>query len=221
MTRLKGTTMYNPIHYREERPDVLAGAIRDIKFAVLVTPAPDGIKVTHLPLILKGEGDTLWLEGHVARPNDHWGALEAGAPSVAIFQGPHAYVSPSFYEAKREHGKVVPTWNYVTVHAHGTLNRVDDPAALLAHLNDLTDANETGRHEPWSVSDAPDTYVAQMMRAIVGLRLKVERLEGKWKMSQNRPAADRLGTIAGLAGSAKAGDLEVAETMRVIEAAKA
>jgi transcriptional regulator len=212
--------MYNPVHYREERPDVLSAAIRDIKFAVLVTPAQDGIKVTHLPLVLKGEGDALRLEGHVARPNDHWAVLDRPLPSVAIFQGPHAYVSPSFYEAKREHGKVVPTWNYVTVHAHGTLERVDDPNALLAHLNDLTDLNEAGRQEPWAVSDAPDTYVAQMMRAIVGLSFKVERLEGKWKMSQNRPAADRLGTIAGLAGSPKPGDLEVAEAMRAIESSK-
>jgi transcriptional regulator len=212
--------MYNPVHYREERPEMLAGAIRDIKFAILVTPTRDGIKVTHLPLILKGEPGAYVLEGHVARPNDHWGALDPALPSVAIFQGPHAYVSPSWYEAKREHGKVVPTWNYVTVHAHGTLERVDDQTALLAHLNDLTNANEAGRAEPWSVSDAPATYVAQMMRAIVGLRLRVERLEGKWKMSQNRGAADRLGTIAGLVGSAKAGDLEVAETMRVIESSK-
>ena len=137
--------------------------------------------------------------------------------SLAVFQGPQTYVSPSWYESKRQHGKVVPTWNYVVVHAHGALEIVEDSDWLLAHLKDLVTANEGGREQPWSISDAPAEFIQSMTRAIVGLRLTVERLEGKWKMSQNRSQADRAGALAGLSASPKPADQAVAAIMRAME----
>jgi transcriptional regulator len=130
--------MYVPRQFREERPEILARAVRDIQLAALVTPGPEELHVTHLPMVLKEGGDGAWtLESHVARPNPHWRTAGAGAASVAIFQGPQSYVSPSWYATKREHGKVVPTWNYIAVHAHGMLEAVEDQAWLLAHLETL------------------------------------------------------------------------------------
>jgi len=209
--------MYVPRQFREDRTDTLARAVRSIQLAALVTPGPDGLQVSHVPMVLHEDAAGTWtLQTHVARPNPHWSL--AGAASVAIFQGPQAYVSPSWYPAKREHGKVVPTWNYIAVHAHGTLETMDDGPALLSHLNNLTDANEAGRDQPWHVADAPADYVGALSRAIVGLRLRVSRIEGAWKMIQHRTAADRLGTIAGLASDPHG--QAVAEIMQGLEAAR-
>lgn len=208
--------MYVPRQYVEDRPEILAEAIRDIRLAALVTASPDGLHVSHLPLMLKAEADGAWvLEGHVARPNPHW---TMAAPSVAIFQGPHAYISPSWYASKREHGRVVPTWNYIAVHAHGTLEAVEDEAWLRAHLDDMARANEAGREHPWAVSDAPASYLAGMLRAIVGIRLRVTHVEGAWKMIQHRSDPDRLGAIAGLEGEPQG--QAVAAVMRNLETAR-
>ncbi|MCB1494014.1 MAG: FMN-binding negative transcriptional regulator [Rhodobiaceae bacterium] len=197
--------MYIPQHFREDRPDVLKAAISDIRFAALVTPTADRIEVTHVPMVLReGEG-TLTLECHLARANPHWKAVEDGVRSVAIFQGPHAYVSPSWYPSKTEHGKVVPTWVYIAVHAHGTLQAVHDDGWLRSHLDALTTANEASRPEPWQVTDAPETYIGTMSRGIVGVRLTVETLEGSWKLNQHKPEMDRAGTIDGLDGAGDAG----------------
>ena len=136
--------MYVPRQFRETRPEVLAETIRTIQFAALVTTVPGDLQVSHVPMVLKEQGVDWVLETHVARPNPHWELARSGS-SVAVFQGPQAYVSPSWYATKREHGKVVPTWNYVAVHAHGMLDVVEDPDWLLAHLDDLTDANETAQ----------------------------------------------------------------------------
>lgn len=208
--------MYRPAHFREDRPDVLARAIAEIQFACLITAAEGRYVATHLPMILKNEASgSLVLEGHVARANEHW-TLAADGPvtSLAVFQGPQAYVSPSWYPSKREHGKVVPTWAYIAVHAHGGLEAVDDPSRLAAHLHDLTAANEHHRPAPWAVTDAPATFVTRLSRAIVGLRLRVDRLEGSWKMLQNRTEADRLGAIDGLSASARPADHAVADVIR-------
>ncbi|MFT8245109.1 FMN-binding negative transcriptional regulator [Roseomonas sp. BN140053] len=211
--------MYVPRQFREERPEILAQAMRDIGFAALVTPAPEGLQVSHLPTVLKAEGPDGWcLETHLARPNPHWQLAGRGAPSVAIFGGPQAYVSPGWYASKREHGKVVPTWNYIAVHAHGTLELMEDADQLRSHLEDLTRAHEAGREHPWDVSDAPAEFVAGLTRAIVGLRLRVQRVEGAWKLIQHRSEADRLGTIAGL--DAEPGGQAVAAAMRALEAAR-
>ena len=209
--------MYIPQHFEEKRPDVLARAIRDIQFALLVTAVDGEYLASHLPMVLKQADGAFTLEAHVARPNRHWTVLAGKPASLAVFQGPQTYVSPSWYETKRQHGKVVPTWNYVVVHAHGPLEVVEQQGWLLAHLGDLVSANEGRREQPWAITDAPAEFIDGMTRAIVGLRLTVERLEGKWKMIQNRSEADRLGTLAGLSASADPQDRAVAAIMRGLE----
>lgn len=183
--------MYRPEKFVEDRRDVLIGAIRSIQLAAIVTPTAAGIEVTHAPMVARaGDGSgpgaaELELESHFARANPHWKAVVEGAPSVAIFQGPHAYVSPTWYPSKREHGKVVPTWTYIVVHAHGRFEAVEDGDWLRRHLDDLTAANEAARAEPWQVADAPERYIETLSRGIVGLRLRVDRLEGAWKINQH------------------------------------
>ncbi|MEO1161653.1 MAG: FMN-binding negative transcriptional regulator, partial [Pseudomonadota bacterium] len=159
---------------RETRQPVLLDAARAIQLAALVTSTSGGaLKVSHLPLLVSEAVDgSICLCGHFARANDHWKIIEQGnATSVAIFQGPHTYLSPSYYASKQETGKVVPTWAYVTVHAHGTASTLHDGDRLLAHVNALTDRNEVEQPIPWKVSDAPDDYVARMLRGIVGVEL--------------------------------------------------
>ena len=213
--------MYTPKQFREDRPEVLAATIRDIQLATLVTASNGDYHASHLPMVLKREDDGWVLETHVARANPHWEACRsAPAPSLAIFQGPQAYVSPSWYETKRQHGKVVPTWNYLAVHAHGPVSIVEDPAWLLSHLEELTDLNEHGRDHPWAVTDAPADFIAGLSRAIVGLRLRVARLDGSWKLIQHRSEGDRLGAAAGLSASPRDGDQAVGRIMRELEAAR-
>src|SRR5262249_52931223 len=149
------------------------------------------------------------LRGHVARANPQWRDVVAGSEALAIFLGPNAYVTPSYYATKRETGKVVPTWNYVAVHAYGRAEFFDDAERLRALVTELTRTHEGGRAAPWAVSDAPPDFVAGMLRSIVGIELKITRLEGKWKMSQNRPAVDRPGIVAGLAEDGEAAVAEI------------
>lgn len=176
--------MYNPDHFREDRPEVLQDAMRAIAFATLVT---EGLVANHLPMLLQ---DGV-LRGHVARANPVW--KSGGGAALAIFLGPQAYVSPNWYPSKAETGKAVPTWNYITVHARGTIRWIDDATWLKGLVTDLTQAHEAPRPDPWAVSDAPESYVDAMVRAIVGFELTIETLEGKYKLSQNRDAADRAG----------------------------
>lgn len=176
--------MYVPDHFREDRPEVLQEAVRRIGFATLVT---QDLGANHLPMLLEGNV----LVGHVARANPVWKAGEGAA--LAVFLGPHAYVSPNWYPSKAETGKAVPTWNYITVHARGAIRWVQDPDWLRAHVTALSQAHEFGRPEPWAVADAPGSYIDTMLRGIVGFELAIETLEGKYKLSQNRDAADRAG----------------------------
>ncbi len=202
---------------RETRQPVLLDAARAIQLAALVTTTSDGqLKVSHLPLLVNDAPDgTVRLSGHFARANDHWKIIEQGnARSVAIFQGPHTYLSPSNYATKQETGKVVPTWAYVIVHAHGQAQTHHDAGWLLAHVTALTDRNEADQRSPWQVSDAPDDYVANMLRGIVGLELNISQLEGIWKLNQHRSAADKTSTIAGLQASPRVGDRQLAEVMK-------
>ncbi len=201
---------------RETRQSVLLDAARTIQLAALVTTTSDAqLKVSHLPLLVGDTHDgSIRLCGHFARANDHWQIIERGdATSVAIFQGPHTYLSPSNYATKRETGKVVPTWAYVIVHAHGTAETHHEANWLLAHVGALTERNEAELANPWKVSDAPDDYVASMLRGIVGVELSVNQLEGIWKMNQHRSEADKASTIAGLAGSDNYRDRQLAKVM--------
>ncbi|MBT8410964.1 MAG: FMN-binding negative transcriptional regulator [Octadecabacter sp.] len=189
--------MYLPEAFAETRLDVLCDAIADIGLAALVSHTAEGLHASHIPFVVRRKGDTVTLEAHVARANDHWRAIDASSPTMAIFQGPHAYVSPSFYPSKAENAKVVPTWAYIAIHAHGRLEIMDN-AGLHSQLNALTDRHETGRAVPWAVSDAPDDYINARARGIVGLRLHVDQLIGKWKINQGKSDADVAGTEAGL-----------------------
>jgi transcriptional regulator len=207
--------VYLPPAFREDRIEILHGLIREIVFATLVSATPEGgVEVTHLPFLLDPEPAPLGtLLGHLARANGHVTALRRAREAVAIFLGPEAYVSPSLYPSKREHGRVVPTWNYVAVHATGTPELIEEPAALLRLVERLTDEMERTRAEPWAVDDAPAPFIAGQLKGIVGVRLHLARLEGKLKLSQNRPTADRAAVLAALESSPRPGDRAVADRM--------
>ncbi len=203
--------------FAETREDVLLDAVAAIGLASLVV-VRDGVpEAVSLPMIATRDGDALMLEGHVALANPVWRRAEGGTAALAIFQGPHAYVHPGWYPAKREHGKVVPTWNYVVVQAHGVLSVTRDPEWLAAHLARLTETKEAGQVEPWSIDDAPADFIQGLLRGIVGLTLRVARLEGVWKIAQHHPEPNRRGVIAGLAASDAAGDRAMAAVMQQAE----
>ena len=184
--------MYNPSAFRDEDRDSLFATIRAARLALLVS-AGDGVPdATHLPMVLDAEEGTHGtLYGHVARANPHWKGLAGAGRARAVFSGPEAYVSPGLYPSKQEHGRVVPTWNYVAVHAIGTVEVVDDADRLHAIVSRLTEVNEAGRAAPWAVTDAPDDFVRGQLKGIVGIVLRIETLIGKRKLSQNRAEPDR------------------------------
>ena len=180
-------------------------ALAHASFATLVTHDPSGFLVTPLPLIYDGDS----LIGHVSRANPHWKA--DGQESVAVFSGPEAYISPSFYATKSETGKVVPTWNYEVLTVYGRLVAHDDPDWVLNLVTRLTNRHEQGRAEPWQVTDAPESYTRAQLRAIVGVQLVISKVEGKAKMSQNQPERNRTGVVAGLKQSDSSADQIVAD----------
>ena len=192
--------MYLPAHFEEKRLEVLASLVRDHPFALLVTQGEGGIVANSIPFVLDPEGGNGFgtLRAHVARANPVWREAASGAEALVVFQGPQGYISPAWYPAKAEHGKVVPTWNYMMVQARGPLRAIDDAAWLRRFVTRLTERHEAPRPAPWAVSDAPDDYVQTMLRAIVGLEIELTALSGKWKLGQNRPAADREGVVRGL-----------------------
>jgi transcriptional regulator len=196
--------MYNPPHFKEDRVPVMHAAIRAVGLATLVTTGPDGLVASHIPLLLDPEPAPYGtLHGHLARGNPQ-GRQEEDSEALAIFLGPDAYITPSYYATKRETGKVVPTWNYVAIHAYGKLAFFDDAERLLALVTRLTRRHEAGRAAPWKVSDAPADYLRGQLKGIIGFAMPIARLEGKWKMSQNRPAEDRAGVADGLAREGEA-----------------
>jgi transcriptional regulator len=201
--------MYIPPAFRDDDLASLHDTIRAARLANLVTATADGPIATPLPLMLDAaEGPYGVLHGHVARANPQWRTPRIGE-ALVIFMGPDAYVSPSWYATKRETHRVVPTWNYIAVHAYGPLEFYEDAGRLHDIVTRLTDRHERARAEPWAVSDAPAPFIQAQLNGIVGLRLPITRLEGKRKMSQNRSAADRAGVAAGLAASDAAEDREV------------
>ncbi len=191
--------MYCPAHFAESRPEVLHALMREYPLATLVTMGDDGLNADHIPLQLETAADgALTLRGHVARANPVWKSASIGTPALAIFRGPDAYITPSWYPTKREHGKAVPTWNYAVVHARGPLRFIEDAHWLRAQVEALTRQQEGAFAEPWAVSDAPADYIEKMLTAIVGLEITVTSLEGKWKVSQNQPEENRCGAARGL-----------------------
>ena len=204
--------MYIPPHFREERIDVLHLLIRQHSLATLVTLGPDGLLANHLPMIVDPAPAPLGtLRGHLSKANRQWRDSLPSVPALAIFQGPAAYISPSWYPSKLETGSVVPTYNYVVVHAHGPLTTFEDPVLLEQHLRNLTNAHEAAFTNRWSIDDAPPSYIRGLMKGIVGIEIPIVRLEGKWKLSQNRPVADRAGVVEGLSASSDTVHQEMAE----------
>jgi transcriptional regulator len=208
--------MYLPSHFEETRAEVLHAALRAHPLGLLITQGQGGdLAANPIPFILDVEADgSRVLRGHVARANPLWRAARGDVDSLVVFQGPQAYVSPGWYTSKAEHGKVVPTWNYVMVQARGPLRVRDDAAWLHAFVTRLTERHEAARATPWAVSDAPADYIATMLRAIVGIEIPVTALTGKWKLSQNRSAADREGVARGLAEAGTADGLAMAPLVR-------
>ena len=207
--------MYNPSGFAIKDLHELQQQILDTRLAVVITHDEQGLQASHLPLLFSpDQGPNGTLYGHFARANPHWKALQNGAEALVIFAGADAYISPGFYPSKAEHGKVVPTWNYVAVHAYGTAEVFTDADRLLNLVSTLTDRHEAGRDQPWKVADAPADYIDGMLKAIVGFALPIQRLEGKRKLSQNRSTADIAGVREGLAASPDVHDLALAHLMR-------
>jgi transcriptional regulator len=208
--------MYIPNSFAERDRLTLFAFMEAHPLATLVTSSPTGLFATHLPLLVdRASGPMGTLFGHIARANPHSRYVtEQGTEALVIFTGPDAYITPEWYSTKQETGRVVPTWNYIAVHAYGSLRLRDDASFLRPHLEALTRRHEATRPKPWHVSDAPADYIDQQLKAIVGVELEIDRLEGKWKMSQNRAAADVDGVIRGLSESEVAQDRVVAAIVR-------
>jgi transcriptional regulator len=186
--------MYVPAHFAAT-PDEVRSLLSSITAVDLISPTADGLVATFLPMLYDQDAHSLL--GHVARDNTHWSAAD-GSESLVIVHGPDAYVSPNWYAAKREHGRVVPTWNYLTAHVHGRFIAHDDVAWLRSLVTRLTERHEAAFERPWQVTDAPERFIEGQLRAIVGVQLQITRIEAKSKLSQNRSEADRDGVIAGL-----------------------
>jgi len=206
--------MYNPSAFAFDDLPSLQQQILDTRLAIVVTHGEQGLQASHLPLLLNAdEGPNGTLYGHFARGNPQWRELEAGAEVMVIFAGADAYISPSFYPSKAEHGKVVPTWNYIAVHAYGRAEVFSDTERLRTLVTALTQRHENDRAQPWAVADAPADYVDGMLKAIVGFALPIERLQGKRKLGQNRSAADFAGIREGLGASPDPQDQALAHLM--------
>lgn len=203
--------MYQPDHFRVDDLQQMHALMRARPFVTLVSAGSMGLYATHLPTVLKDDGPYGLIECHLARANPHWKDLAAGNEAMMIFQGLEGYITPNWYPSKADHGKVVPTWNYAVVHAYGRPEVMQDKDWIRRHVADLTAQQEAHEPRPWALSDAPETFIAVMLRGIVGFRFAITRLEGKWKMSQNRDARDRDGVVQGLGKRGKAGDLAMAE----------
>ena len=184
--------MYLPSQFREDRPQVLRAFIARHPLGTLVAMSNDGLVANHIPMLWRERGDTLgMLEGHVAKANPIWKTLAPGVPVLAIFMGATHYLTPSWYPAKQVDGKVVPTWNYSVVHAHGAIRFFDSPEEALVKVSHLTERQEAARREPWAVTDAPREYLEAMLRRIIPFEISLTRLQGKFKASQHRPADER------------------------------
>ena len=199
--------MYLPAHFGETRPEVLHALLRSHPLGLLITQGASGLAANSIPFLIDpARGPHGTLRAHVARANPVWREARTDSESLVVFQGPQAYISPGWYASKAETGKVVPTWNYVMVQARGRLKVIDDVAWLRQLVGELTERHEAARAAPWAVADAPADYIATMLRAIVGLEIELVSLSGKWKVSQNRPAADREGVARGLGEPGVLGD---------------
>ncbi|UVF18546.1 FMN-binding negative transcriptional regulator [Microvirga terrae] len=204
--------MYQPPHFREDDLAVQHALIKAHPFGLLVTFGSEGLEANPIPFVLDASASARGtLKAHLSRANPQWRTFDPDQEALVVFQGPETYITPSWYAAKREHGKVVPTWNYAIVQARGRLIIRDDPDWLRRQIGAMTDLQEGPRPEPWSVGDAPAPFVAAQLKGIVGIEIEITRIEGKWKVSQNRSEADRIGVSAGLRLSADDASRRMAE----------
>jgi transcriptional regulator len=199
--------MYQPPHFREDRLEVQHALIRAHSLGLLITAGRSGLEANPIPFLIDAERALGTLRAHLARANPQLHDLAEVEECLVVFQGPQLYISPSLYPTKHETGKVVPTWNYITVHAWGRPRVVDDAGWIRRQVDDLTTHKESARTAPWKVSDAPEPFVAAQIKGIVGLEIPIARIEGKWKVSQNRVPVDQAGVAAGLRGAG--GDAEI------------
>jgi transcriptional regulator len=203
--------LYLPAHFNETRVDVLHALMRARPLATLVTSGDKGLNANHIPVQTLNEPAPLGsIRGHIARANPLWRDYAQGSEALAIFQGPHIYISPSLYPSKVQTGEVVPTWDYAVVHARGVMRFINDPEWLRSFVTGLTAAHEAPRTQPWKIDDAPREYIDKMLRLIVGFEFSILSLTGKWKVSQNRPLADQQGVVQGLQGASDADSHEIA-----------
>ena len=205
--------MYIPTHFSAPGEAALHELIRTYPFATLIMTTGSGVEVNHLPLYLDDQGV---LSGHLARANPLWQAVQAEQPVMAVFHGPHAYVTPSWYATKAQTGMVVPTWNYVVVHVRGTLRVIEDAYWLRAHLAALTAQQESAFEQPWQLEDAPAGFIDKLMQAVVGIEIEITQLTGKWKVSQNQPLANQLGVLQWVGASEAAHGKAMAEIVRAV-----
>lgn len=210
--------MYRPEVFREDRIDVLHAAMAAIGAATLVSHGPDGLRASHVPIEIDA-APAPWgtLRCHLARANPHAASIAEGGELLVIFQGPEGYVTPSWYPSKAQTGKVVPTWNYIAVHAYGSATTFEGPERLRPHLAELTRNFETAFDAPWSIDDAPTEFVDAMCRAIIGIEIRVSRIEGKWKLSQNRSDDDRAGVVRGLRANGDEASRALADRMEEVD----
>lgn len=190
--------MYNPPHFREERVEVMHDLMQAYPLSILITNGPAGLIANPVPMTLVASGTFGLLRAHLAKANPQLAELREGGEVLVVFQGSAAYVTPSWYASKAEHGKVVPTWNYTIVQARGRPRMLDDVDWLRSQIETLTDDQEVKRTKPWAVGDAPEAFLEGQMKGITGVEIPIDHLTGKWKVSQNKPTADRLGVAAGL-----------------------
>ena len=190
--------MYQPAVFREDRLETLHAVIRSRPLGTLITAGVGGLIANLVPFILADGGEKGTLRAHVAKANDQLDALRGGAETLVVFHGPEAYITPSWYVSTKEHGRVVPTWNYVVVQVRGTPRVIDDIAWIREQIDSLTSAQENKRSAPWKVSDAPESFISSQIGAIIGVEIPILNIEGKWKVSQNRSVADRQGVQEGL-----------------------
>lgn len=207
---------YAPKPFREERRDVLLATIRSLKLAAIVIREEGRFSVAQVPVLVRDadDPDAARIEFHVSVGNPFWREVSAGCPALLMVQGPHAYMHPGWYETKKQTGKAVPTWNYVTVHVEGNLSVHRERDWLVRHVESLTGESEAGRPDEWTLADAPPDYLERQLTGIVGLELGIDQLQGVWKMNQHHPDSNKLGIIAGLSESRQAGDLQVASIMQ-------
>jgi transcriptional regulator len=214
--------MYEPPLHRKDSLEAQHALIRSQPLGLLICNGPEGLEANSIPFLIDASASKLGtLRAHMARANKQWRSLREAAEALVVFQGPDRYISPNWYATKRETGKVVPTWNYVMVQARGKPRVIEDAEWLRAQIEELTRTHEGRRPAPWAVSDAPADFIAMQIKAIVGLEIEIAHISGKWKASQNRPAADREGVVAGLTAEGEPMALDIAEIVRGEGAEKA